>query len=84
MGIYAREFGVQAKHFEIVYSGSLREVKDASDTVLAREKEPVQLSDGQWARRYVMADGSSRYVAAKAPDAFAARERELWPAQSKP
>ena len=80
----AREYDIRARHFELVYAGSLREVKDVSETVLAREKDPVRLSDGRWVRLYVMADGSSRYIAATAPDAFAAKERELWPAQSKP
>lgn len=80
----AREYDVLARHFELVYAGSLRDVKDASETVLAREREPVQLAEGRWARLYVMADGSSRYIAAPAPDAFAAREKELWPGQSMP
>ena len=80
----ARDYDIRASQFELVYTGSLREAKDVSETVLAREKAPVQLSDGQWARLYVMADGSSRYIAARAPDAFAAREKELWPRQSMP
>lgn len=80
----AREYDIRARQFELVYSGSLRELKDASETVLAREKEPVQLANGRWARLYVMADGSSRYIAAQAPDAFATHEKELWPGQSMP
>ena len=80
----AREYDIRARHFELVYSGSLHDVKDVSETVLAREKEPVQLSDGQWVRLYVMAEGSARYIAAKAPDAFAMREKELWPGQFRP
>jgi hypothetical protein len=59
-------------------------VEDLSETILAREKEPVQRSDGQWVRVYVMADGSSRQIAVAAPERFAAREQELWPAQFKP
>lgn len=78
------EYDLRAKHFELVYQGSLREVKDVGETILAREKEPVQRSDGQWVRLYVMADGSSRYIAAGARDGFAAREKEFWPRQFKP
>ena len=78
------EYDIEAKHFELVYRGSLRDVKNVSGTVLAREKEPVQGSDGQWVRLYVLADGSSQYIAAGTPDGFAAREQELWPGQSKP
>jgi exonuclease VII large subunit len=78
------EHNIQAKQFELVYRGSLHEVKDGEETILAREKEPVQRSDGQWVRLYVMADGSSRYIAAGARDGFAAREKEFWPGQFKP
>jgi hypothetical protein len=73
--------GLRASHFEVVYIGSMREMKDGMDTVLAREKEPVQLQDGKWLRLYLMADGSSRYIAAEAHDDFAAREKELWSKQ---
>ncbi len=78
------EYDIRASHFEVVYSGSMRDVKEAVDTVLAREKEPVQLSDGKWVRLYLMADGSSRYIAAGARDGFTAREKEFWPGQFKP
>jgi hypothetical protein len=78
------EHDLRASHFEVVYSGSMREVKEGVDTVLAREKEPVQLSNGKWMRLYLMADGSSRYIAADSRDGFAAREKEFWPGQFKP
>jgi hypothetical protein len=77
------EYDVQAKQFEPVYTGSLREVKDVSGTILAREKEPTQRPDGQWVRLYVLADGSSHFISAPTADSFAAREQELWPAQFK-
>ncbi|MCX6905326.1 MAG: hypothetical protein NTW03_17975 [Verrucomicrobia bacterium] len=78
------EHGIRTKHFELVYQGSLDDVKDGADTVLAREREPMQSSDGRWVKIYVMADGSSRYIAADARDAFPARETQLWPGQFKP
>lgn len=75
------EYDIRAKHFEMAFTGSLRDVKDVSGTVLAREKEPMQRPDGQWVRLYVLADASSRYIAAPTRDGFAAREQELWPGQ---
>jgi hypothetical protein len=77
------EFGLRASQFELVYTGSLRDVQ-GGETVLAREKEPVQLPDGKWMKVYVMANGASLQISAAARDAFAARERELWPGQFKP
>jgi hypothetical protein len=79
----ASEYDIRARQFEVVYAGSLHDVDDASGTVLAREKEPEQRSDGQWVRIYVLADGSSQVVAATARDGFAAREQEFWPRQPK-
>ena len=78
------EFDLKANQFELVYTGSLRDVKEGGETILAREKEPVQLPDGQWVKVYVMADGSSQHISAAARDAFAARERQLWPGQFGP
>ena len=73
------EHGFRARQFELVYQGSLRDAGDVSQIILAREKEPVQGSDGQWKRLYVLADGSSQWVAADARDGFNAREQQLWP-----
>ena len=78
------EYGLRAKSFELVYSGSLHDVKDDHEIILAREKEPVQRADGRWVRLYVMADSSSRYISAESRDGFAAREKEFWPGQTKP
>ncbi len=72
--------GIRVKHFELVYNGSLRDV-NTGETVLAREKEPIQSVSGKWMRLYVMADGSSRFVSADGRDGFAEREKEFWPAQ---
>ncbi len=71
------------KDFELVYKGSLRDVKNVSETVLAREKEPMQMADGRWVRVYVLTDGSSQHISAATKDGFAAREQEFWPRQVK-
>jgi hypothetical protein len=78
------EYDLRARQFELTLKGSLRDVKDGGETILAREKEPVQRADGQWMRLYVMADGSSRYISAGTRDGFAAREKEFWPGQFNP
>jgi hypothetical protein len=78
------EQDLRVKNFELVYKGSLREVADGGETILAREIEPVQRADGQWVRLYIKADGSSQYIAAGARDGFTAREKEFWPRQFKP
>ncbi|HEU0011448.1 MAG TPA: hypothetical protein VFT34_16635 [Verrucomicrobiae bacterium] len=78
-----QEFNFRVKDFELVYDGSLREVKNVSETILAREKEPMQLADGRWVRVYVLADGSSQHIGAATKDGFAAREQEFWPGQRR-
>ena len=78
----AREHNIRAKQFELVYQGSLYDV-DVSQTILAREKEPIQGPDGKWLRLYVVADGSSQWVAADTRDGFAAREQQFWPGHFK-
>jgi hypothetical protein len=69
---------MNSKQFELVYQGSLRDLKNPLGTILAREREPLQLSDGRWMRIYVLADGSSQRVAADTRDGFAAREQEFF------
>lgn len=78
-----QEFNLRVKDFELVFNGSLRDVK-SSETVLAREKEPTQLANGQWTRVYVLADGSSQHINAATKDGFAALEQKFWPGQAKP
>jgi hypothetical protein len=42
--------------FEVVCQGLLQEIKDASQTLLIREKEAVRTPDGQWMKCYAFAD----------------------------
>jgi len=76
-----QEHNFRAKDFELVYRGSLRDLKDGERVIMAREREPAQRADGQWERVYVMTDGSSQRISAATRDGFAAREREFWPGQ---
>jgi hypothetical protein len=75
------KYNISVSQFELVFAGSLRDLKEGEERILAREREPVQRSDGQWERVYVMSDGSSQRISAATRDGFAAREREFWPGQ---
>jgi hypothetical protein len=76
--------GISEEDFELVYKRRLPELKDAEHTILAEEKEPVQITEGLWIRFYVFADGHVERVEATTRDGFAAREKELWPEQPEP
>ena len=47
--------------FEVVCPGLLQEIKDASQTILIREKEAVRTPDGQWMKCYAFADTQVAY-----------------------
>ena len=75
---------VSAEQFELVYKGSLRDVKDLENLIVAREKEPVQLANGQWVKAYAFAIGASATISAATRDGFAAKEKELGLRESNP
>jgi RNA polymerase sigma factor (sigma-70 family) len=71
----------ESGEFEIVYQGSLTSASktaafDPSRTIVLREKEPRQSSNGRWARAYAFADGHSEIHLAPMPDGFADWEKE--------
>lgn len=76
--------GISEENFELVYKGRLPELKDSEHTIMAKEKEPVPITEGLWIRFYVFADGHVERVEATTPDGFPAREKELWPEQPEP
>jgi len=76
--------GISEEHFELVYKRRLPELKDPEHTIMAKQKEPDQITEGLWIRFYVFADGHVERVEATTPDGFAAREKELWPEQPEP
>jgi hypothetical protein len=42
--------------FELVCQGRMSEIKDAAQTIIIREKDPVKTWDGQWMKCYAFAD----------------------------
>jgi hypothetical protein len=71
--------GVNLDRFELIYKGRLTDLQAPERTVLAREKDPVEVHSGRWIRMYVMADGSVQQIGANTGDGFAALEKEMWP-----
>lgn len=45
--------------FEIVYHGSMNDIKDPANTIIVRESQPLPTADNQWAKVYGFADGHS-------------------------
>lgn len=43
--------------FDIVYQGSLNDLKNPSETIVLREPQPVRTPQGKWAKVYGFADG---------------------------
>jgi hypothetical protein len=52
-------YGIREDQFELLYQGSLQDLKEPSRTILAREKESTQAASGKWAKTYAFADGHS-------------------------
>lgn len=73
--------GIGAADFELAYNGKLSNLKNPSQTILARERNPVEIHEGRWNRMYVFADGSVNRLEATTADGFPAREKEIWPNQ---
>jgi hypothetical protein len=73
--------GIGATNFELIFKRNLSDLKNPSQTILAREKEPVEIHEGRWNRIYVFADGSVNRLEATTVDEFPAREKEVWPNQ---
>lgn len=78
------EHGLQGQQFELVYKGPLSEVREPGRAMLAREKDPVQLANGSWARAYVTVDGGGSVMTANTLEELAAREKPLLPAAPAP
>jgi DNA-directed RNA polymerase specialized sigma24 family protein len=51
------EFAQSTNQFEIVYQGLLNDITNQASTIVMREKEAWQSSDGGWHRTYGFADG---------------------------
>jgi hypothetical protein len=70
---------VKDVEFEMVYDGHLYTPtdRDPSKLIVVRQAEPLQLSNGRWARACLFGDGSSRVLVADSLDELAAIEAEL-------
>jgi prepilin-type processing-associated H-X9-DG protein len=69
--------------FEMTCQGSLTNLGDLTRMIVVREKEPVRVSNGKWARTYLFADGHTELHLAADGD-FTAWEQERLPPRSRP
>lgn len=51
------KFGLTPDKFEVLYQGALQSIKSPQSTIVIREKDAWQTTDGGWARAYGFADG---------------------------
>jgi hypothetical protein len=81
----AAKLGIKEDHYELVYPAGTRleDVKDPASTILIREKQPFQTSNGKWARTYLFADGHSEIHSSDDGD-FTAWEKARWPKPPPP
>jgi hypothetical protein len=70
------EHNLQMGQFELLYKGKLDEAQEPGRTVLSREKEPSQRTDGTWQRVYVFLDGHSQVLLAPGREELLQREKE--------
>ena len=80
----ASQGDVRLDQFELAYKGSLRDVKDPENLIVAREKVPMQLANGEWVRAYAFAYGRGETITATTRDGFAAKEKEFRKRESNP
>jgi hypothetical protein len=78
----AAQHEIRLDQFELVFQGNLEETGRAPGaTVIARAKEPVQLSNGRWARPAVFDDGHAEIFVADTREELAAKEKPWMQAQ---
>lgn len=59
---YSKEFPLTGTNqFEIVYHGSLNDIKDPGETIIVRDAQPHRTPDNQWSKVYGFADGHSQH-----------------------
>jgi RNA polymerase sigma factor (sigma-70 family) len=73
--------GIQDDQFEMASQGTLTNLGDPTRIIVMREREPVRVSNGSWARVYLFADGHTELHFA-ADGNFTAWEQEHLPPQS--
>jgi hypothetical protein len=74
---------IRADQFELVFKGSLHATgREPGTTIIARATEPVQLSNGRWARACVFDDAHGEVLVADTPDELAAKEKRFLQTQT--
>jgi RNA polymerase sigma factor (sigma-70 family) len=74
--VAAVQYGARDDQFEIVWQGSLKELKRPPQNVIVmRERQPFRLENGHWARTYLFAGGHSE-IASSTDGDFTAWEKE--------
>ena len=76
---------IRTDQFELVFQGNLNATgRDPGSTIIARTTEPIQLSNGRWARPCVFDDAHGEVLVADTLDELAAKENKLMQAQTPP
>ena len=76
---------IGADQFELVFQGNLNATgREPGSTIIARTREPIQLSNGRWARPCVFDDASGAVLVADSLDELAAKEKKLMQTQTSP
>ena len=76
---------IRADQFELVFHGNLNATgRTPGSTIIARTTEPIQLSNGRWARPCVFDDASGAVLVADTMDELAAKEKKLMEPQTPP
>lgn len=76
---------IREEQFELVFRGRLDPTgRKSAPTILARAKEPVQLSNGRWARPCVFDDASGTVLVADTLEELAATEKRLMQPPTSP
>lgn len=76
---------IRADQFELVFQGDLNTTgREPGSTIIARTTEPMQLSNGRWARPCVFDDAHGEVLVADTLDELAAKEKKLMQAQTPP
>jgi len=71
--------------FELVFQGNLHATgREPGSTIIARTTEPIQLSNGRWARPCVFDDGHSEVLVADTLPNLATKEKELMQTPTTP
>jgi hypothetical protein len=76
---------IRIDQFELVFQGNLNATgRQPGSTIIARATEPVQLSNGRWARPCVFDDASGAVLVADTLEELATKEKKLMQAQTPP